>query len=267
MVPAQPVPRLRALEVVHAGPQIANSEATQTPLDRLQIRQGHTLVILLAVDRIDPGPAQPAMGAVGPDPRPDAICGLLRPPARIVGGTVRFDGQELTAMAPEALNRLRGAQIAMVVQNPRTSLDPLTRVGDQLVRIHQAHSGGSLADSRARALEMMRAVGIPDPQSRARDLREDELGRLAALLDKDYVKIRAGVAERYLGDIRVGTPVTITFGSRGRRPGCRSTSGSTPRCSAMVVLNAAAKVLSRWLGRGFLWCRLHKTSWHRFLFC
>ena len=108
-----------------------------------------------------------------------SICGLLRPPARIVGGTVRFDGQELTAMAPEALNRLRGAQIAMVVQNPRTSLDPLTRVGDQLVRIHQAHAGVSVADSRARALEMMRAVGIPDPQSRARAWPHELSGGMA----------------------------------------------------------------------------------------
>lgn len=96
-----------------------------------------------------------------------SICGLLRPPARIVEGRVLFDGQDLTAMPPEELNELRGAQIAMVVQNPRTSLDPLTRIGDQLVRIHQAHTGGPLAASRERALEMMAAVGIPDPKNRA----------------------------------------------------------------------------------------------------
>lgn len=96
-----------------------------------------------------------------------SICGLLRPPARIVGGRVMFAGHDLTAMAPDDLNALRGAEIAMVVQNPRTSLDPLTRIGDQLVRIHQAHKGGPVAASRARAMEMMEAVGIPDPQNRA----------------------------------------------------------------------------------------------------
>ncbi len=96
-----------------------------------------------------------------------SICGLLRPPARVVGGKVVFDGQSLLDMNPADLNRLRGNSIAMVVQNPRTSLDPLTRVGDQLVRIRQAHNRVSQADARKRALEMMEAVGIPDPTSRA----------------------------------------------------------------------------------------------------
>jgi peptide/nickel transport system ATP-binding protein/oligopeptide transport system ATP-binding protein len=96
-----------------------------------------------------------------------SICGLLRPPARVVGGRVLFEGRDLTAMEPNALNALRGSEIAMVVQNPRSSLDPLTRIGDQLARIHQAHSDASIASSRRRALEMMEAVGIPDPSRRA----------------------------------------------------------------------------------------------------
>lgn len=108
-----------------------------------------------------------------------SICGLLRPPARIVGGRVIFDGQNLTQMPADDLNTLRGAEIAMVVQNPRTSLDPLTRIGDQLVRIHQAHMGGPVAASRARALEMMKAVGIPDPQNRARAWPHELSGGMA----------------------------------------------------------------------------------------
>lgn len=108
-----------------------------------------------------------------------SICGLLRSPARIVGGRVTFDGHDLTAMDPDALNALRGADIAMVVQNPRTSLDPLTRIGDQLVRIHQAHSGGPLAASQARALEMMEAVGIPDPKNRAKAWPHELSGGMA----------------------------------------------------------------------------------------
>ncbi len=96
-----------------------------------------------------------------------SICGLLRPPARVVGGEVVFDGASLLDMAPDDLNRLRGDAIAMVVQNPRTSLDPLTRIGEQLVRVHQAHKQVSRSDARKRALDMMEAVGIPDPTSRA----------------------------------------------------------------------------------------------------
>jgi peptide/nickel transport system ATP-binding protein/oligopeptide transport system ATP-binding protein len=108
-----------------------------------------------------------------------SIVGLLRPPARIVGGKVWFEERELTAMDPDRLNEIRGAEIAMVVQNPRTSLDPLTRVGDQLVRIHQAHRGGPVAASRARAIEMMGAVGIPDPESRARAWPHELSGGMA----------------------------------------------------------------------------------------
>lgn len=108
-----------------------------------------------------------------------SIVGLLRPPARIVAGRITFDGQDLTAMEPDRLNAIRGADIAMVVQNPRSSLDPLTRIGDQLVRIHQAHSGGSKEASRARALQMMEAVGIPDPKSRARAWPHELSGGMA----------------------------------------------------------------------------------------
>ena len=95
-----------------------------------------------------------------------SICGLLRPPARIVGGSVKFDGRELLSLPDDELNAIRGADIAMVVQNPRSSLDPLTRIGEQLVRIHQTHTGGSPEISRQKAMEMMNAVGIPDPQGR-----------------------------------------------------------------------------------------------------
>lgn len=93
--------------------------------------------------------------------------GLLRPPARVVGGSVRFAGRELLELSDDDLNGLRGHEIAMVVQNPRTSLDPLTRIGDQLVRIRQAHVKTTYKEARKRALEMMDAVGIPDPERRA----------------------------------------------------------------------------------------------------
>lgn len=108
-----------------------------------------------------------------------SITGLLRPPARIVGGSIRFDGRELVGMEDEALNHIRGSEIAMVVQNPRSSLDPLTRVGDQLVRLHQVHTGGPIEASHARAIEMMTAVGIPDPQSRAQAWPHELSGGMA----------------------------------------------------------------------------------------
>lgn len=108
-----------------------------------------------------------------------SVVGLLRPPARIVSGSVAFEGRELTTMSAAELNGMRGGEIAMVVQNPRTSLDPLTRVGDQLVRLHRVHTGGPRAVSQRRALEMMEAVGIPDPVNRARSWPHELSGGMA----------------------------------------------------------------------------------------
>ena len=95
-----------------------------------------------------------------------SICGLLRPPAQIVGGSVMFNGKELLSLSEDEINAIRGAEIAMVVQNPRSSLDPLSQIGKQLVRVHQTHSGGTIQESRQKALDMMHAVGIPDPSGR-----------------------------------------------------------------------------------------------------
>lgn len=95
-----------------------------------------------------------------------SIMGLLRAPARIVAGSVRFAGQELVGASEDALARLRGGNMALIVQSPRTSLDPLTRIGDQLVAVRRAHSGDDAAAARARAVAMLAAVGIPDPQRR-----------------------------------------------------------------------------------------------------
>ena len=95
------------------------------------------------------------------------ICGLLRPPARQVAGQVMFDGKNISTISNAELNKLRGKDIALVVQNPLTSLDPLSRVGDQLVRVHRAHNAVSVSVARKHALEMLEAVGIPAPAERA----------------------------------------------------------------------------------------------------
>jgi len=108
-----------------------------------------------------------------------SMIGLLRPPAKVVGGSVRFDGRDLLAMGRDQLNALRGNEIALVVQNPRTSLDPLTRIGDQLVRMHRAHRKVSEAAARKRAVEMMAAVGIPAPERRMRAWPHELSGGMA----------------------------------------------------------------------------------------
>ncbi|NQV79687.1 MAG: ABC transporter ATP-binding protein [Alphaproteobacteria bacterium] len=97
-----------------------------------------------------------------------SIMGLLRPPAEIVEGSIRFEGQDLIAMQRDELNRIRGAAIAMVGQNPRGALDPLTRIGEQIARVARAHNPG-LSNDKAitMAIEAMDRVGIADAPRRA----------------------------------------------------------------------------------------------------
>jgi oligopeptide/dipeptide ABC transporter ATP-binding protein len=96
-----------------------------------------------------------------------AVLGLLGG-GRVTGGSVRFRDEELVGAGPERLRRLRGAEIAMVFQNPMSSLDPLFTVGDQIGEALRAHRPLSRRGARTRAVELLREVGLPDPQRRVR---------------------------------------------------------------------------------------------------
>ena len=98
-----------------------------------------------------------------------AVFRLIRPPGRIAGGSIRFDGRDLLALPEEEMRRIRGAQIAMVFQSPRTALNPVLPVGRQIARLYRLHQGCSAAEARQRTLEMLGLVGIPEPERRARD--------------------------------------------------------------------------------------------------
>jgi oligopeptide/dipeptide ABC transporter ATP-binding protein len=108
-----------------------------------------------------------------------AVMQLLREPARRVKGSIQFEGQELTGLSEDAMNRLRGDRIALVVQSPKTSLDPLTRVGEQIARLHRVHRNASAQQAREKTLQMLQAVGIPDPQSRAQAWPHELSGGMA----------------------------------------------------------------------------------------
>lgn len=108
-----------------------------------------------------------------------AMLGLLRPPAKRIAGKIVFDGRDVTALAPRDLDAIRGGAIGLVVQSPKTSLDPLCRVGEQIARVHRAHTGASATAARARAVAMLDAVGIPDPERRARAWPHELSGGMA----------------------------------------------------------------------------------------
>lgn len=108
-----------------------------------------------------------------------SILGLLRPPARVVGGTALFEGADLLHMTDRQRQRVLGARIGLVVQSPRTSLDPLATVGAQLIRVQRTHTGRSRRDAASRAEAMLAAVGIPDPARRMRSWPHEMSGGMA----------------------------------------------------------------------------------------
>ena len=98
------------------------------------------------------------------------IMGLLpQPPARIVAGEVLFDGQDLTRLSDSRMQRIRGPGIAMVFQEPMTSLNPVFTIGEQVMETLRAHERLSQRAVAARALEMLEKVGIPSAAQRMRD--------------------------------------------------------------------------------------------------
>ncbi len=98
------------------------------------------------------------------------IMGLLpQPPARVAAGHVRFAGQELIGMPETRLRRIRGPGIAMVFQEPMTSLNPLFTIGEQIMETVRAHERIGARAQRDRAVEMLEKVGIPSAARRLHD--------------------------------------------------------------------------------------------------
>jgi peptide/nickel transport system ATP-binding protein len=97
-----------------------------------------------------------------------SILGLIPPKAgRIVGGSIRFDGTELTTESESAMRRIRGNRISMIFQEPMTSLNPVLTVGEQISESLRIHQGLDRRAAWARAIEMLALVRIADPKRRA----------------------------------------------------------------------------------------------------
>ena len=118
---------------------------------------------------IDPGRTLGIVGESGCGKSVTAlsIMGLVpRPPGRIAGGEILFDGVDLLQLSAAALRELRGNRISMIFQEPMTSLNPVFTVGHQIAEAAIVHQGLGRKPARARAIEMLRLVGIPDPSER-----------------------------------------------------------------------------------------------------
>jgi peptide/nickel transport system ATP-binding protein len=98
-----------------------------------------------------------------------SIMRLVPPPGRVTAGRILLDGDDLLDKDAEAMRRVRGARIAMVFQEPMTSLNPVFTIGDQIAAAVRAHEGGGRRAAWERAVEMLDRVQVPSPRERARD--------------------------------------------------------------------------------------------------
>jgi peptide/nickel transport system ATP-binding protein len=97
-----------------------------------------------------------------------AILRLIRKPGRLTHGSIVLGGRDLARLGEEELQKIRGTEITMISQTPRTALNPLITVGQQVARLFALHGGLSKAAARRRAIELLALVGIPEPERRAR---------------------------------------------------------------------------------------------------
>ena len=97
------------------------------------------------------------------------LIGLTRAPNSKITGSVMFEGTDLIELPDDQFRAVRGEHIAMVFQDPMTSLNPVYRVGDQIAEMIRAHRDVSKAEALARSVDLLRSVGIPNPERRVRD--------------------------------------------------------------------------------------------------
>jgi len=96
-----------------------------------------------------------------------SMMGLVpKPPGRLEGGTALYKGRDLLRMPNEEIRQIRGKEIAMIFQDPLTALNPVQRVGNQIIEMIRAHDSVSKKSAKVRAIELLGTVGIPHPSER-----------------------------------------------------------------------------------------------------
>lgn len=98
-----------------------------------------------------------------------SIIRLVQEPGEVVGGSVHFEGKELLSLPEDEMRRVRGAGIGFVFQEPMAALNPVMRIGAHIAEALTVHGLASRADARTRAIELLRAVRIVDPEKRVDD--------------------------------------------------------------------------------------------------
>lgn len=137
-----------------------------------KLRQGEAAALDSVSLRVEEGETLGVVGesGCGKSMTALAVMGLVpSPPGRIAAGSIRLRGEELVGADPARLRRMRGRDVAMIFQEPMTSLNPVFCVGDQIAEAITLHQEVDAAQARRDAVALLERVGIPEPAARARD--------------------------------------------------------------------------------------------------
>jgi peptide/nickel transport system ATP-binding protein len=156
---AAPAHQCVLLEVKCLETAYATREGAFKPVDGVSfsVRRGETLAI---VGESGCGKSVTALSLMRLIPDP---------PGKIVGGSIMLNGIDLLALHENAMRRIRGKEMAMIFQEPMSSLNPVLTIGDQIVEALLLHEGLTRSAARRRAIEMLGIVRIPEPEQRARE--------------------------------------------------------------------------------------------------
>lgn len=145
---------------------------TLLKVDQLSVKFGSQNDQFLAVDRIsytiNKGEIVGIVGESGSGKSVSslAIMGLIDYPGKVEANTLSFDGHNLLTISAKEKRNILGDDVAMIFQDPMTSLNPSFTVGYQIMETLKVHQGGSRKERKAKAIELLEQVGIPDPKSR-----------------------------------------------------------------------------------------------------
>jgi peptide/nickel transport system ATP-binding protein len=157
------------------GPRSESDSAPILSVRNLTTEFGTASGILHAVDRVSFDiRAGETLGLVGESGSGKSVTALsimrlVQPPGRIVSGEILYRGRDLLALPPHETTDIRGKEIAMIFQEPMTSLNPVLTIGDQIAESIQFHEGASRREAMNRAIELLNIVHIASPQRRAHE--------------------------------------------------------------------------------------------------
>ncbi|WP_136067694.1 ABC transporter ATP-binding protein [Modicisalibacter radicis] len=164
---------------------------------RFALRQGEVKALRGVSFTLDRGERLGIVGESGAGKSVAAftILNLIAKPGYIAGGSIRFDGRELTTMKPRQLQQVRGNQVSMIFQDPMMTLNPVLTIGEQMVECLKAHRRIRSRDAREIALNKLRQVYIPSPERRldqyphelSGGMRQRIIIAIALLLDPDVI--------------------------------------------------------------------------------